>query len=143
MIKAVVGANWGDEGKGKITDMLAQEADIIVRFQGGANAGHTIVNDYGKFALHTLPSGVFYNHTTSVIGNGVALNIPVFFKEYNEVVSRGVPAPKIMISDRAQIVMPFCLISTKRNVWVVNPSDLPNPVLHRSIQINMQKSVSR
>ena len=90
MIKAVVGANWGDEGKGKITDMLAQEADIIVRFQGGANAGHTIVNDYGKFALHTLPSGVFYNHTTSV-----------------------------------------------------NPSDLPNPVLHRSIQINMQKSVSR
>ena len=86
MIKAVVGANWGDEGKGKITDMLAQEADIIVRFQGGANAGHTIVNDYGKFALHTLPSGVFYNHTTSVIGNGVALNIPVFFKEYNEVI---------------------------------------------------------
>ena len=81
MIKAVVGANWGDEGKGKITDMLAQEADIIVRFQGGANAGHTIVNDYGKFALHTLPSGVFYNHTTSVIGNGVALNIPVFFKD--------------------------------------------------------------
>ena len=90
--------------------MLAQEADIIVRFQGGANAGHTIVNDYGKFALHTLPSGVFYNHTTSVIGNGVALNIPVFFKEYNEVVSRGVPAPKIMISDRAQIVMPYHIL---------------------------------
>ena len=110
MIKAVVGANWGDEGKGKITDMLAKEADIIVRFQGGANAGHTIVNDYGKFALHTLPSGVFYNHTTSVIGNGVALNIPVFFKEYNEVVSRGVPAPKIMISDRAQIVMPYHIL---------------------------------
>ena len=76
MVKAVVGANWGDEGKGKITDMLAQNADIIVRFQGGANAGHTIVNNYGKFALHTLPSGVFYDHTTSVIGNGVALNIP-------------------------------------------------------------------
>lgn len=110
MIKAVVGANWGDEGKGKITDMLAQEADIIVRFQGGANAGHTIVNDYGKFALHTLPSGVFYNHTTSIIGNGVALNIPVFFKEYQEVVDRGVPAPKIMISDRAQIVMPYHIL---------------------------------
>lgn len=110
MIKAVVGANWGDEGKGKITDMLAQEADIIVRFQGGANAGHTIVNDYGKFALHTLPSGVFYDHTTSVIGNGVALNIPVFFKEYNEVVDRGVPAPKILISDRAQIVMPYHIL---------------------------------
>ena len=70
MVKAVVGANWGDEGKGKITDMLAEKADIIVRFQGGANAGHTIVNNYGKFALHTLPSGVFYDHTTSVIGNG-------------------------------------------------------------------------
>lgn len=110
MIKAVVGANWGDEGKGKITDMLAQKADIIVRFQGGANAGHTIVNDYGKFALHTMPSGVFYNHTTSVIGNGVALNIPVFFKEYNEIVERGVPAPKIIISDRAQMVMPYHIL---------------------------------
>ena len=110
MIKAVVGANWGDEGKGKITDMLAEKADIIVRFQGGANAGHTIVNDYGKFALHTLPSGVFYGHTTSVIGNGVALNIPVFFKEYNEVVSRGVPAPKILISNRAQMVMSYHIL---------------------------------
>ena len=107
MIKAVVGANWGDEGKGKITDMLAQEADVVVRFQGGANAGHTIVNDYGKFALHTLPSGVFSGRTTSVIGNGVALDIPIFFKEYNAIVSRGVPAPKILISDRAQIVMPY------------------------------------
>ena len=75
MVKAVVGANWGDEGKGKITDMLGKESDIIVRFQGGANAGHTIVNDYGKFALHTLPSGVFYGHTTSVIGNGVAAEL--------------------------------------------------------------------
>ena len=110
MVKAVVGANWGDEGKGKITDMLAKKADIIVRFQGGANAGHTIVNNYGKFALHTLPSGVFYDHTTSVIGNGVALNIPVFFKEYNEIVSRGVPAPKILISDRAQMVMPYHIL---------------------------------
>ena len=110
MVKAVVGANWGDEGKGKITDMLAREADIIVRFQGGANAGHTIVNNYGKFALHTLPSGVFYDHTTSIIGNGVALNIPVFFKEYQEVVDRGVPAPKVLISDRAQIVMPYHIL---------------------------------
>ena len=110
MVRAVVGANWGDEGKGKITDMLAETSDIIVRFQGGANAGHTIVNNYGKFALHTLPSGVFYDHTTSVIGNGVALNIPVFFKEYNEVVSRGVPAPKILISERAQMVMPYHIL---------------------------------
>ena len=110
MIKAVVGANWGDEGKGKITDMLAKKADIIVRFQGGANAGHTIVNDYGKFALHTLPSGVFYSHTTSVIGNGVALNIPVLRKEYDEVVGKGVPAPKLKVSDRAQMVMPYHIL---------------------------------
>ena len=110
MIKAVVGANWGDEGKGKITDMLAKEADIIVRFQGGANAGHTIVNDYGKFALHTLPSGVFYNHTTSVIGNGVALNVPLVFKEIQDIVSKGVPTPKILISDRVQMVMSYHIL---------------------------------
>ncbi len=110
MVRAVVGANWGDEGKGKITDMLGQESDIIVRFQGGANAGHTIVNDYGKFALHTLPSGVFYNHTTSIIGNGVALNIPVLFKEIKEIVDRGVPMPKILVSDRAQMVMPYHIL---------------------------------
>lgn len=110
MVQAVVGANWGDEGKGKITDMLAEEADIIVRFQGGANAGHTIVNNYGKFALHTLPSGVFYNHTTSIIGNGVALNIPVLFKEVKSIVDRGVPAPKLLVSDRAQIVMSYHIL---------------------------------
>lgn len=107
MVKAVVGANWGDEGKGKITDMLAEKADIIVRFQGGANAGHTIVNNYGKFALHTLPSGVFYNHTTSVIGNGVALNIPILMKEIKSITDRNVPMPKILVSDRAQMVMPY------------------------------------
>lgn len=107
MVKAVVGANWGDEGKGKITDMLAEDADIIVRFQGGANAGHTIKNKYGKFALHTLPSGVFYDHTTSVIGNGVALNIPILFKEVQEIVEKGVPKPKILVSERAQMVMPY------------------------------------
>lgn len=110
MVKAVVGANWGDEGKGKITDMLAQQADIIIRFQGGANAGHTIINDYGKFALHTLPSGIFYGHTTSIIGNGVALNIPILFNELKEITSKGVPAPKILISDRAQIVMPYHIL---------------------------------
>ena len=110
MVKAIVGANWGDEGKGKITDMMAQEADIIVRFQGGANAGHTIVNSYGKFALHTLPSGVFYSHTTSVIGNGVALDIPKLFKEIQSIVERNVPMPKILVSDRAQIVMPYHIL---------------------------------
>ena len=107
MVKAIVGANWGDEGKGKITDMLAEESDIIVRFQGGANAGHTIINDYGKFALHLLPSGVFYNHTTSVIGNGVALNIPYLVKELKSLTDRNVPMPKILVSDRAQILMPY------------------------------------
>ena len=110
MVTAVVGANWGDEGKGKITDMLAKEADIIIRFQGGANAGHTIVNDYGKFALHTLPSGVFYSHTTSIIGNGVALNIPVLFAEIKSITDRDVPTPKILVSDRAQIVMPYHIL---------------------------------
>ena len=113
MVRAVVGANWGDEGKGKITDMLGQESDIIVRFQGGANAGHTIVNDYGKFALHTLPSGIFYGHTTSIIGNGVALNIPVFFKELQSVVDQNVPMPKILVSDRAQMVMSYHILFDK------------------------------
>ncbi len=110
MVKAIVGANWGDEGKGKITDMLAQDSDIIIRFQGGANAGHTIINNYGKFALHTLPSGVFYDHTTSIIGNGVALNVPVLFNELQEVIKQGVPEPKILVSDRAQIVMPYHIL---------------------------------
>ena len=110
MVTAVVGANWGDEGKGKITDMLGEESDIILRFQGGSNAGHTIVNDYGKFALHILPSGVFYHHTTSIIGNGVALNIPDLFKEIKDIVEQGVPMPKIKVSDRAQIVMPYHIL---------------------------------
>ena len=107
MVRAIVGANWGDEGKGKITDMLAEKSDIVVRFQGGSNAGHTIINDYGKFALHLLPSGVFYNHTTSIIGNGVALNIPYLINEIKGLEERGVPTPKILVSDRAQILMPY------------------------------------
>lgn len=110
MVRAIVGANWGDEGKGKITDMLAKESDIIVRFQGGSNAGHTIVNNYGKFALHLLPSGVFYSHTTSIIGNGVALNIPYLFKEIQSIVEKGVPTPKVLVSDRAQILMPYHIL---------------------------------
>ena len=110
MVRAIVGANWGDEGKGKITDMLANESDIIIRFQGGSNAGHTIINNYGKFALHLLPSGVFYSHTTSVIGNGVALNIPFLVKEIDELVSKGVPKPHILVSDRAQILMPYHIL---------------------------------
>ena len=107
MVRAIVGANWGDEGKGKITDMLAKESDIIIRFQGGSNAGHTIINNYGRFALHLLPSGVFYGHTTSISGNGVALNIPFLVKELESLVSQGVPMPHILVSDRAQILMPY------------------------------------
>ena len=107
MVRAIVGANRGDEGKGKITDMLAKESDIIIRFQGGSNAGHTIINNYGRFALHLLPSGVFYGHTTSIIGNGVALNIPFLVKELESLVSQGVPMPHILVSDRAQILMPY------------------------------------
>ena len=107
MVRAIVGANWGDEGKGKITDMLGEQSDIIIRFQGGSNAGHTIINDYGRFALHLLPSGVFYQHTTCIIGNGVALNIPYLQKEIDDIVSQGVPKPNILVSDRAQILMPY------------------------------------
>ena len=107
MVKAIVGANWGDEGKGKITDVLAQESDIVIRFQGGSNAGHTIVNNYGKFALHQLPSGVFHQHITNIIGNGVAFSVENFVKEMSELEQRGVPKPNILISDRAQIVMPY------------------------------------
>ena len=110
MIKAIVGANWGDEGKGKITDSLAKESDIVVRYQGGSNAGHTIVNEYGKFALHTLPSGVFYDHITSVIGNGVALNIPILMEEIHSLTEKGVPAPKLLVSDRAHVVMPYHIL---------------------------------
>lgn len=110
MVRAIVGANWGDEGKGKITDMLAKESDIIVRFQGGSNAGHTIINNYGKFALHLLPSGVFYDHTTSIIGNGVALNIPFLVKEIRDLMDGGVPKPKVLVSDRAQILMPYHIL---------------------------------
>ena len=141
MVKAVVGANWGDEGKGKITDMLAKEADIVVRFQGGANAGHTIVNNYGKFALHSLPSGVFNENTTSIIGNGVALNIPVLFHEIQSIVEQGVPMPDIKISDRAQIVMSYHIKFDEyeeENLLV-----LPSRELHHFILINLQKSAFR
>jgi len=107
MVKAIVGANWGDEGKGKITDMFAGQADVVVRFQGGANAGHTIINEYGKFALHLLPSGVFHRNITNVIGTGVALDIPKLMREYAALTERGVPAPQLLISERAQILMPY------------------------------------
>ena len=107
MVKAIVGANWGDEGKGKITDMLASQSDVVIRFQGGANAGHTIINDYGRFALHTLPSGVFYPHITNIVGNGVALDVAKLLEELKQVEAQGVPAPRLIVSDRAQLLMPY------------------------------------
>ena len=110
MVKAIVGANWGDEGKGKLTDLFAETSDVVIRFQGGANAGHTIINPYGKFALHQLPSGVFYPHITNIIANGVALNIPALQKEIDALLSAGVPRPRLLISDRTQIVMPYHIL---------------------------------
>ncbi len=107
MVKAIVGANWGDEGKGKITDLMAEQSDVVIRFQGGANAGHTIICDYGKFALHQLPSGVFYSHTTNIIGNGVALNVPAFLAELKTLEDGGVPAPKIIVDQRTQLLMSY------------------------------------
>ena len=107
MVKAIVGACWGDEGKGKITDVLAEDSDIVVRFQGGSNAGHTIINEYGKFALHQLPSGVFRQNIVNVIGNGVALSVENFLKELESVMERGVPKPQLLVSDRCQVVMPY------------------------------------
>ena len=107
MVKAIVGANWGDEGKGKITDMLAEQSDVVIRFQGGANAGHTIINDYGRFALHILPSGTFYPHITNIIGNGVALDVRKLVAELKSITDQGVPAPNLIVSERAQILMPY------------------------------------
>ena len=107
MVRSIVGANWGDEGKGKITDVLAERSDVVVRFQGGANAGHTIINNYGKFALHLLPSGVFHQNIANIIGPGVALDIEKLLAEYDSVVQRGVPRPKLYISDRAQVMLPY------------------------------------
>ena len=107
MVKAIVGANWGDEGKGKITDLLAEQSDVVIRFQGGANAGHTIINSYGRFALHSLPSGVFYDHITNIIGNGMAVDIAKVIDELNGLTEAGVPAPNLIISERAQLLLPY------------------------------------
>ena len=145
MVRAIVGANWGDEGKGKITDMLGEKSDIIVRFQGGSNAGHTIINEYGKFALHLLPSGVFYQHTTCVIGNGVALNIPYLQREIDDIVSQGVPKPHILVSDRAQILMPYHIdfdAYEKKDLEEKLSAQLSQVSL-LFIQINMQRLDSR
>lgn len=106
----VVGANWGDEGKGKLIDNLAAQSNYVVRFQGGNNAGHTVINHYGRFALHLLPSGVFYPNVINILGPGVAVNIASFLKEYEQLVDSGVPEPRIYISERAQVVLPYHIL---------------------------------
>jgi adenylosuccinate synthase len=106
-VTAIVGANWGDEGKGKMCDCMAARSDYVVRYQGGNNAGHTVINGYGKFALHLLPSGVFFPHVVNVLGPGVALNVEALLREYEELVAQGVPVPHLRISDRAQVVLPY------------------------------------
>ncbi len=110
MVKAIVGANWGDEGKGKITDLLAETSDVVIRFQGGANAGHTIINDYGRFALHILPSGIFYPHVTNIIGNGVALDAAKLVKELGDITAQGIPQPNLIISERCQLLLPYHIL---------------------------------
>ena len=135
MVKAIVGANWGDEGKGKITDMFASEADIVVRFQGGANAGHTIINEHGRFALHLMPSGICYDNVTCVIGNGVALDINKFCSELEDVKKAGVN-PKLLVSDRAQI---FFSIPMKRRDSAKTRSAPQRAVLLRSSATSTQK----
>ena len=110
MVKAIVGANWGDEGKGKITDLLAETSDVVIRFQGGANAGHTIINDYGRFALHILPSGTFYPHVTNIIGNGVALDAAKLVKELKDITDQGVPQPNLIVSERCQLLLPYHIL---------------------------------
>lgn len=106
-VTAVVGANWGDEGKGKTTDYFAQNADIVVRYQGGSNAGHTIINEHGKFVLHLLPSGVFYPQVMNILGPGVAVNTGVLLQEIASLTDRGLPTPQLRISERAQVILPY------------------------------------
>lgn len=141
MVRTIVGANWGDEGKGKVTDLLAEESDVVVRFQGGANAGHTIINEYGKFALHLLPSGVFHQNVVNVIGPGVALNIEALLSELESLTSRGVPMPKLMISDRCQVMMPYHIAFDKlrKSASARARSAPPKAALRRSIPINTQR----
>lgn len=143
MVNAIVGANWGDEGKGKITDVLAGNSDVVIRFQGGSNAGHTIVNEHGRFALHQLPSGVFYPHVTNIIGNGVALDLGKFLQEVDALKASGVQ-PKLLVSDRVQVVMPYHVLldRMRRSAWADGLLALPNPALRRFIQTSTPKSAS-
>jgi len=107
---AVVGAQWGDEGKGKIIDMLAEKAAVVVRYSGGDNAGHTVINSRGEFKLHIIPSGIFYSHTTCIIGNGTVINPAVLIGEMDNLSQRGVDLSRLYISDRAHVIMPYHIL---------------------------------
>jgi len=107
---AVIGAQWGDEGKGKIVDLLAEKVRVVVRFSGGDNAGHTVVNPYGEFGLHLVPSGIFYPQAVCIIGNGVVINPSVLVDEIELLNRRGVDTSKLFISDRANLIMPYHIL---------------------------------
>ena len=106
---AIVGINWGDEGKGRVVDLLTADYDVVIRYQGGGNAGHTVINDKGKFALHLLPSGIFHEGVVNILGNGVALDPENLWKEIGEVAAKGVPVTpdNLKISDRASLLLPW------------------------------------
>ena len=140
MVKAIVGANWGDEGKGKITDLLAETSDVVIRFQGGANAGHTIINDYGRFALHILPSGTFYPHVTNIIGNGVALDAAKLVKELKDITDQGVPKPNLIVSERCQLLLPYHILQDTYEEDRLAP---PSRALPPSTRTNMPRSACR
>jgi len=106
-VVAIVGGQWGDEGKGKIIDLLAEKANIVARFSGGDNAGHTVVNPYGEFRLHLIPSGIFYPQVTCIIGNGVVINPAVLFQEIDDLSNHGVDTNRLFVSDRAHLIMPY------------------------------------
>ena len=144
MIRAIVGANWGDEGKGKITDMCADQSDIVVRYQGGANAGHTIINEHGRFALHQLPSGVFHEHITNVIANGVALNVASLKEEMQTIIDAGIKF-NLLISDKAQVLMPhhvLRILMRKKDLEIRSLVQL-RVVLHLSLLTSILRLVYR
>ena len=109
---AIVGINWGDEGKGRMVDLLTEDYDVVVRFQGGGNAGHTVINDKGEFALHLLPSGIFREGVVNILGNGVALDPENLWNEIRDITSKGVKITpdNLKISDRASLLLPWLLL---------------------------------
>ena len=109
-VTAIIGGQWGDEGKGKIVDLLAEKADIVARYSGGTNAGHTVVNSQGEFKLHLIPSGIFNPNADCLIGNGVVINPKILITEIENLKKRGVNMDRLYISDRAHVIMPYHIL---------------------------------